>query len=213
MDLAKRIKRLSAEESNPTTILETTLGQFVISLFNSRKKGSCLILRTRDLSPPNGAATIRIHSACLFGEAMYSEECDCGQQLHAALGEISSSGGALIYMFDEGRAVGLRDKIRSMEIERVEGISTVAAFARIGYDPDPRKYKFAVDAIKSLRLGPKLRVITNNPQKIKALTDAGFTVERVEPKLRLSRHALSALRRKEKALGQIPYKNVVVVDK
>jgi GTP cyclohydrolase II len=199
---------------SPATILETKFGQFVVTLFTATSGRNCLILQTRDLSLQNSVTTLRIHSACLFGEALHSEECDCGQQLQAAMMEISSCGGVLIYMFDEGRSIGLHDKIRSMELERVEGITTAAAFAKIGHGPDPREYTVAIEALKSLKTERKLRFITNNPKKIKALADAGYEiVERIEPKIKLSRHALSALRRKEKSLGQIPYKNVSTLDK
>lgn len=198
----------------PTTVLESRFGQFVVTHFTGASGATCLIIRSRDLPSKASTSTVRLHSSCLFGEALSSEECDCGQQLSAALKEISLHGGALIYMFDEGRSVGLPNKIRSMEFERIDGISTAAAFARIGYAPDPRRYEVAVEAIRSLNLGRNIRLISNNPAKLKALTDAGFAVlERVEPRLRLTRHALSALRRKEKSLDHIPYKNVTVVDK
>jgi GTP cyclohydrolase II len=193
------------------TLVRTKFGTLLVSLFTGRSGKQCLIFKTQriDVRVP----TIRIQSACLFGEAFHSHECDCRQQLDGALKEIELRKGLLIYLFQEGRGIGLRDKIRAMDLEESEGITTVQAFAHLGFAPDLRDYDLAVEALRREGIGKDIRLISNNPQKIAALSDAGFTiVERVEPRLELTPHAYRVLQRKQEALQQIPYRNVYVVE-
>jgi GTP cyclohydrolase II len=194
-----------------STRVRTKFGILLVSLFTGRSGGQCLIFKTEliDVSAP----TVRIQSACLFGEAFYSEECDCREQRDCALKEIGSRKGLLVYLFQEGRGIGLRDKIRAMDLEESKGLSTVQAFAHLGFRPDLRNYDLAVEALRHEDIGNDIRLISNNPHKISALSDAGFTiVERVEPRLNLTPHAYRVLKRKQEALQQIPYRNIFVLE-
>jgi GTP cyclohydrolase II len=178
--------------------LKTGFGVFETFLFRSQKGECCLVFKAPVVDP---ISTIRIHSACLFGESFFSEECDCRQQLTSALNEIANRGGVLVYLFQEGRGIGLQDKIRAMALEHNDGMSTVDAFAHLGYGPDPRNYDIAIEALRAVGVSEHLRVITNNPRKLAALTANGFRVaERVEPQLRLSPYAARASRRQQEAL-------------
>src|SRR3954447_21653750 len=176
-----RISRSGKRATSATTILETRDGRFLSSFFETRSGDQCLVLRTRHIGKSKTAPIIRIQSACLFGEAFHSEECDCRQQLDASLELIASAGGVIIYLFQEGRGIGLCEKIVAMEIERVDGLNTAEAFAKLGYAQDIRTYVTAIEALKAIEMGSKLRVISNNPFKLKALEDGGYEiVERIE---------------------------------
>jgi GTP cyclohydrolase II len=194
-------------QREPATTIESRSGQLQLTLFEGRVGGSGLIASSGLDDCP--LPTIRLHSACLFGESFHSLECECRAQLDAALDEITERGGALIYSFQEGRGIGLCAKIVAMELERVRKISTTDAFKTLGFEPDPRRYDDAVQALAELCSAREIRLITNNPHKLEAFTNAGFVVaERVEPWLKLPRRSISIMRARQRVLGQIPYGNV-----
>jgi GTP cyclohydrolase II len=201
----------TADGRQVKTLVRTKFGTLVASLSTRDSGEQCLVFRTEAIS--GSTPTIRIHSACLFGEALYSRECECRQQLDASLAEICLRNGVLVYLFQEGRGIGLRDKIRAMDIEETGGMSTVQAFAHLGFQPDLRRYDIAVQALQREGVGKEIRLITNNPQKIAALSNAGFViVERVEPRLTLSAYAYKMLKSKQEALQHIPYRNVDIAE-
>jgi len=135
--------------------------------------------------------------------------CDCRQQLDHALQMIGREHGCLIYEFQEGRGVGLERKITAMEAERIHKISTGKAFERLGFKPDLRNYAVAIEAMKRLGVPKTIRIITNNRQKLNALTAAGYKiVERIEPTLTLTLEAARFVRATQAELGQIPYQKI-----
>jgi 3,4-dihydroxy 2-butanone 4-phosphate synthase/GTP cyclohydrolase II len=143
---------------------------------------------------------VRIHSECLTGDVFGSLLCDCGQQLQVAMARVAKEGrGAIIYMRQEGRGIGLTNKIRAYRLQQQEGLDTVEANERLGFKPDLREYGIGAQILSDLGIR-KVRLMTNNPRKIVAL--AGFDlhiVERVplviEPNP-LNRQYLSTKRRK-----------------
>ena len=178
---------LSSGKRSPSTEIDTKYGRFSVSLHTSNSGEECLTMSVRMVNAKDFLPTVRIHSACLFGESFYSLECECRAQLDAALKEIGQRGGILIYAFQEGRGAGLCAKIMAMELQRIQNISSVDAFRELGYHPDPRNYSVAIDTLISAGIGQRLRVITNNPHKLEAISAAGFEViERVEPCLHLT---------------------------
>jgi GTP cyclohydrolase II len=190
------------------TTLATEFGIFDIARFRDAEGESCLVIAAQR---PSTIPIVRIHCACFFGEALHSLHCECRQQWEAALRMIQTEGGLIIYLEQEGRGIGLDEKIRAMEIERSNKISTAEAFQMLGYPPDTRNYNLAISAIKTSGMGQRFRVITNNPHKIKALEDAGFEiVERIEPALEVSPVTAKAVREKQRALKHILYKNFIV---
>ncbi|RBA23362.1 ribA: GTP cyclohydrolase II [Herminiimonas fonticola] len=121
----------------------------------------------------------RIHSECLTGDALFSLRCDCGPQLEAALKKIAEEGrGALFYLRQEGRGIGLVNKIRAYQLQDA-GADTVEANEALGFKPDQRNYKLCKPMLQHLQIS-SLRLMTNNPRKITAMEQLGLkVVERV----------------------------------
>lgn len=119
----------------------------------------------------------RVHSECLTGDALFSVRCDCGAQLEAALKKIAAKGrGVLLYLRQEGRGIGLMNKIRAYQLQDA-GHDTVQANLELGFQPDERRYDIVKPMLEQLGVG-KLVLMTNNPRKIAALQDLGIEVTR-----------------------------------
>ncbi|HCE08775.1 MAG TPA: GTP cyclohydrolase II [Oxalobacteraceae bacterium] len=117
----------------------------------------------------------RIHSECLTGDALFSQRCDCGAQLETALRKIAQKGrGALLYLRQEGRGIGLINKIHAYRLQDA-GADTVEANQELGFEPDQRNYNLCLPILHHLGIA-KLRLMTNNPRKIAALEQLGLTV-------------------------------------
>lgn len=121
----------------------------------------------------------RVHSECLTGDALFSQRCDCGAQLEEALRRIAEEGrGVILYLRQEGRGIGLLNKIRAYQLQDA-GADTVEANEALGFAADLRRYDLCRPMLETLGIGT-LRLMTNNPRKVAALTDAGIAVsERV----------------------------------
>ena len=122
---------------------------------------------------------VRLHSECLTGEVLGSERCDCGPQLHAAMQKVDAAGqGAIIYLRQEGRGIGLLNKLKAYHLQE-NGFDTVEANQALGFAEDERNYQAAAQILRHLGI-TKVRLMTNNPDKIEQLKDAGIDViERV----------------------------------
>lgn len=161
-----------------------------------------LVLSMGDFSTDE-PALIRIHSECLTGDSLFSLRCDCGAQLQAAMHKISVEGrGAIFYLRQEGRGIGLINKIRAYNLQD-KGADTVEANEQLGFGADMRDYAmlksmFAKIGIKSVKL------MTNNPRKIKALKDIGIVIaERLAHETGRNPHNAHYLETKEGKLGHI----------
>lgn len=150
-----------------------------------------------DAEPP----LVRIHSECLTGDALFSLRCDCGFQLNAALAAIAKAGsGAVLYLRQEGRGIGLANKIRAYALQD-GGSDTVEANHQLGLPADTREYGLAVQMLRSLGVS-RIRLMTNNPRKLDALTQAGIeVVERVTLPSGINLHNEAYLRTKAEKLG------------
>jgi GTP cyclohydrolase II len=146
---------------------------------------------------------VRVHSECLTGDALFSLRCDCGFQLEHALQRIASEKrGALVYLRQEGRGIGLANKIKAYELQD-QGADTVEANAHLGFGPDLRDYGMAVAILKDLGIR-RLRLLTNNPTKLNALTGGGLTVtERVSIECGRNPHNADYLSTKAGKLGHL----------
>ena len=150
-------------------------------------------------SPP----LVRIHSQCLTGDVFGSLRCDCRQQLELALSMIAGEGaGILIYEQQEGRGIGLMPKLQAYELQD-SGLDTVEANQRLGFKADHREFALPAEILKSLGVS-EVRLLSNNPEKVAALENAGINVvERVPCEVVPSTHAEEYLKTKQQKLGHL----------
>jgi 3,4-dihydroxy 2-butanone 4-phosphate synthase/GTP cyclohydrolase II len=146
---------------------------------------------------------VRIHSQCLTGDVFGSTKCDCGQQLHRTMQMIQEEGrGAVVYQQQEGRGIGIINKIRAYALQD-EGADTVEANERLGLAVDLRDYRQCAEILFDLGLC-RVRVISNNPLKLRALEEAGLRiVERVSIQVDSAESAAQYLRTKKEKLGHL----------
>lgn len=161
--------------------LPTQMGKFAIYGYsNIVDKQEHVAIVKGDLQDSNEAPLIRIHSECLTGDVFHSLRCDCGEQLNRALSSIEEDGiGAVIYLRQEGRGIGLLNKLKAYELQEA-GSDTAEANIKLGFADDMREYVIAAQIIRDLGL-TKVRLITNNPKKVQELEAYGIeVVERVK---------------------------------
>lgn len=149
------------------------------------------------------APLVRIHSECLTGDVFGSKRCDCGPQLHAALQQIESAGsGIILYMRQEGRGIGLLNKLLAYKLQE-QGYDTVEANLRLGFADDLRNYNLCAHMLRDLGVN-KIRLITNNPRKIEGLDEHGIEiVETVPIQLPTGEHNKKYMETKKEKLGHI----------
>jgi len=154
---------------------------------------------------------VRIHSQCLTGDVFGSLRCDCRLQLELALSKIADEGaGILLYEQQEGRGIGLMAKLKAYELQD-QGLDTVEANVELGYAPDCREYELPAEVLKQLGVS-KVRLITNNPEKVAALESAGITVtERVSAEVEPQETFERYLKTKQEKMGHI-FDNVSEID-
>jgi GTP cyclohydrolase II len=164
-----------------------------------RESALALIMGDIKSDPP----LLRIHSQCVTGDALGSLRCDCGEQLHIALSMIAGEGrGILIYEEQEGRGIGLTAKLGAYELQDL-GCDTIEANERLGLKSDYREFRLPAGILRYLGVG-KVRLITNNPEKVKAMQDSGIeVVERVPCEAQPNPDAMGYLRTKKQKLGHL----------
>ncbi len=159
--------------------LPTPYAQFTMHGFLEEATGREHVVLTLGQVDDGAPVLGRVHSECLTGDALFSQRCDCGSQLNAALQAIAKEGrGVLLYLRQEGRGIGLMNKIRAYELQD-GGADTVEANERLGFKADQRDYAICLPMLEHLGI-KALKLMTNNPRKVKALTGMGINVaERV----------------------------------
>jgi GTP cyclohydrolase II len=164
-----------------------------------REEGVALVMGDIYSQPP----LVRIHSQCLTGDVFHSMRCDCRQQLELALMKISEEGrGILIYEEQEGRGIGLMAKLQAYELQD-QGLDTVEANVKLGFQPDCRGYHMPVEILKLMGVR-KLRLLSNNPEKVEAVEAAGIeVVERVPAVVEAYESNARYLRTKREKMGHL----------
>lgn len=143
---------------------------------------------------------VRIHSECITGDLFSSSKCECGEQLHKSLEIIGEKGGVLIYLRQEGRGIGIINKLHAYQ-EQEKGLDTIEANRVLGFDIDQRRYDVAIIILKELGIN-NIRLLTNNPEKYNAVKQANFeNVERVSLEIQPKAENEKYLRTKKEMLG------------
>lgn len=183
--------------------LPTRYGDFQLFGFENESDGEQAVALVRGDLGSFSAPLVRIHSQCFTGDTLHSLRCDCGDQLKQALSLISTSGsGILIYQMQEGRGIGLINKLRAYELQD-QGVDTVDANLQLGFEADLRSYQFCAEILKYLGVN-SVRLLSNNPDKIKGLEEAGVhVVERVPSLVESSRFCRDYLQTKKEKMGHL----------
>lgn len=156
-------------------MIPTPHGDFVMMAYSADKNNKMphLVLMHSEMVDKENVV-MRIHSECLTGDLFGSKRCDCGQQLEKSLEIINREKGMLIYLRQEGRGIGLINKLKAYQLQD-KGLNTIDANLHLGFEPDERDYEVASEILKDLNIS-SVRLLTNNPTKVDGLNDYGIEV-------------------------------------
>jgi 3,4-dihydroxy 2-butanone 4-phosphate synthase/GTP cyclohydrolase II len=183
--------------------LPTEWGDFKIAGYRSRISDEEFVVLYKGELRPDVPTLVRIHSQCLTGDVFGSTKCDCGAQLHRTMQMIQREGrGAIVYQQQEGRGIGILNKIRAYALQD-EGADTVEANERLGLAVDSREYRQCAEVLFDLGLC-QVKVISNNPGKLRALEEAGLEItERVSIEVPSSETAARYMQTKKEKMGHL----------
>ncbi|WP_298786057.1 bifunctional 3,4-dihydroxy-2-butanone-4-phosphate synthase/GTP cyclohydrolase II [uncultured Marinococcus sp.] len=185
------------------TSLPTEFGDFRALGFTSSIDGKEMMALVKGEIDPEEETLVRVHSECLTGDVFGSKRCDCGPQLQAALMQIEKEGkGVLLYMRQEGRGIGLINKLKAYELQEA-GYDTVEANKKLGFPDDLREYGIGAQVLRDIGVG-KMKLLTNNPRKITGISGYGLEVtERIAIQLPLQEENEKYMRTKYQKLGHM----------
>jgi GTP cyclohydrolase II len=183
--------------------LPTRYGHFTIYGFKGRSPQEEAVALVRGKLNGKRAPLVRVHSQCLTGDVLTSLRCDCRAQLELSMRKIGhAASGVLIYLPQEGRGIGLMNKLRAYELQD-GGMDTVEANESLGFAADARDYDFSAQILKKLG-ATRIRLLSNNPEKVRQLESAGIqVVERVACQPRVSAISRSYLKTKKRKMGHL----------
>src|SRR5919198_5156839 len=172
---ARSVRGLLPVRRVASSRLPTDYGHFDIHVYRGWLGGGTHVALVRGEIGSGEDLMTRVHSACLTGDVFHSARCDCGAQLDASLRRIAEEGrGVLLYLNQEGRGIGLANKIRAYELQD-QGLDTVEANERLGFKPDQRDYGMGVQILRELGVR-SMRLLSNNPRKLVAIEGYGLSV-------------------------------------
>ena len=173
--IAYRLKTESLIEKGETVDLPTAYGHFRLTPFRQVSNGKEHVALVKGEWQPDEPVLVRVHSSCMTGDVFGSCRCECGEQLHKAMQLIEQEGkGVIVYMNQEGRGIGLMNKIKAYKLQE-EGLDTVDANLHLGFQADERDYGIGAQILRSLGVG-KIRLMTNNPKKRIGLESYGLSI-------------------------------------
>ena len=199
----RALRGLAPVRCTATAKLPTEYGEFDIHVYEGMLGGDTHVALVRgDIGAGENVLT-RVHSACLTGDIFHSAKCDCGAQLHTALQWIADEGrGILLYLDQEGRGIGLTNKIRAYALQD-QGADTVEANERLGFQADTRDYRVGVRILRDLGVR-STRLLSNNPKKLAGVTGDGLSVsERLPIEISASVESQRYLKTKKDKLGHL----------
>ncbi len=201
--ISYRIKNETLVERIAETILPTRFGTFKVYAYRSKVDNQEHIALVKGEINPEEPVLVRVHSSCVTGDIFHSLRCDCGQQLERALQMIEKEGkGVFVYMYQEGRGIGLGNKLKAYMLQD-KGIDTVEANIRLGFKPDQRDYGIGAQILRHIGVR-KIRLLTNNIRKYVALKGYGLTVvERVPIEIEPNDKNFKYLKTKKEKLGHL----------
>ncbi|TCK82705.1 bifunctional 3,4-dihydroxy-2-butanone-4-phosphate synthase/GTP cyclohydrolase II [Albibacterium bauzanense] len=188
--------------------MPTAWGDFELSAYTQKNTGEQHVALIKGSWEPNEPILVRVHSSCVTGDIFGSCRCDCGAQLHAAMEMIEKAGkGVIVYMNQEGRGIGLINKLRAYNLQE-NGLDTVDANLKLGFKADERDYGVGAQILRNLGV-TKMRLMTNNPKKRAGMIGYGLeVVENVPLEIKSNKHNELYLRTKRDKLGHSIMKNI-----
>ena len=198
-----RLKNESIIEKKAEANLPTKYGEFKIYAFQNKETEEVHIALTKGEFREGEEVLTRVHSKCLTGDVFGSKKCDCGEQLDIALKTIAENGkGIVLYMEQEGRGIGIINKIKAYKLQE-EGLDTVEANIKLGFEPDLRDYRVAAEMLREFGI-KKVKLLTNNPAKLDGLTKYGIEItERIKIEVKPNDIDLNYLLTKQNKMGHM----------
>ncbi len=183
------------------TLIKTLYGEFEFFCFNwgEHEDENILCLRVPN---NNEAPLVRLQSACFTAEIFRSTDCDCHEQLETSLQMIQKQGGNLIYLLQDGRGAGIFSKVKALQLGFSHGLDTAEAYSHLGLSLDPRSYDQAAEVLEHFGIS-RVRLLTDNPRKIRGLESKGIVVERVPLEILPTDDSIDYLRTKKIKMGHL----------
>ena len=199
--IAYRLKHDSLIERKESVKLPTAHGEFQLTAYKQLSNGLTHLALSKGEWKEDEPVLVRVHSSCVTGDIFHSSRCDCGDQLQAAMEQVEREGqGVIVYMNQEGRGIGLINKLRAYKLQE-EGMDTVEANHALGFNSDERDYGVGAQILRDLHVS-KLKLLTNNPKKRAGLIGYGLEiVENVQLEVGLNPHNENYLKTKKDKLG------------